>query len=456
MSNASPKSVDSWLELECPRCRASLRIKSAYAHMRGRCPNCGKAIEAPRPAPPPAPVSFDSDEPLGLVPIEEEWPEPAQMVTDERQHYDFGELPSQWAEPKAEKSPDVEGYGFGMGPTGPSPPTITELYSKPYSKEVPGVQPVPEPMPTPPSSHAYQVDLPVDTPPAPSAAPVEEQKKEPERIPPPPPLPPAFPLWSGVYTFPWRLENLRVFLTLALPLGAFAYLAAAFYLLVFVVKILDSEGLNPVAAFVVLLIPPMVIAGLLAALYAAAHFLAIVEDTAAGNDHYQQLGVVADWVGSLLQLAYIGFCTFLPSVALAAGGATILQSPWGLLAGVVLALVLFPTFLLSSMAGVSSMAILNGNVIGGFLRKPFLFPVLFLASAAIAAVCLGLGYLVFVTFSFLLAFAAGFAWAAGLMIYARLLGRVAWVLSQSGVKVKKRRRTRRKKPLSPDDWGGQD
>ena len=81
----------------------------------------------------------------------------------------------------------------------------------------------------------------------------------------------------------------------------------------------------------------------------------------------------------------------------------------------------------------------------------------FLASAAIAAACLGLGYLVFVTFSFFLAFVAGFAWSAGLMIYARLLGRVAWVLSQSGVKVKKRRKRRRKKaPLGPDDWGGED
>jgi hypothetical protein len=380
------------------------------------------------------------------------------MVTDDHQHYGFGELPSKWAAPKVEKSPDVEGYGFREGPTGPPPPTITELYSKPYSKEIPGVQPAPDPTPTSPPPDAYQVDLPVTTPPpAPPAASVEEQKKEPERVPPPPPLPPAFPLWSGVYTFPWRLENVRVWVTLALPLFAFAYLAAAFYLLVYVVKILDSVGLNFTAAFVVLLIPPMAISGFFGWLYGSAHFLAILEDTAGGNDHYQQRGVVVDWMGSLLHLGYIGFCTLLPSVALGASAATIFESRWGLLAGVVLALVLFPTFLLSSMAGVSSMAIVNGNVIAGFLRKPLLFPTFFLASAALAAACLGLGYLVFVTFSFFLAFLAGFAWSACLMIYARLLGRVAWVLSQSGVKVKKRRRTRRKKPtLGPDDWGAED
>src|SRR5260370_42187597 len=59
-------------------------------------------------------------------------------------------------------------------------------------------------------------------------------------------------------------------------------------------------------------------------------------------------------------------------------------SQWGLLAGLVPALILFPTFLLSSMAGVSSMAILHGTVIVGFLRKPLLFPVFFLASSVLA------------------------------------------------------------------------
>jgi hypothetical protein len=107
------------------------------------------------------------------------------------------------------------------------------------------------------------------------------------------------------------------------------------------------------------------------------------------------------------------------------------------------------------MAGVTPMAILHGNVILGFLRKPLLFPVLLLASSVLAAVCLGLGYLVFVTFSFFLAFATGFVLSACLIIYARLLGRVAWVLGQSGVKVKKRRKRRQKKlSLGPDDWGG--
>src|SRR5207244_13398730 len=176
----------------------------------------------------------------------------------------------------------------------------TWLNPRPYSKEIPGVQPDPSPAPTPPPADAYQVDHPVTPPPpAPPAAPVEEQKKEPEPVSArganvtplaTPPLPPAFPLWSGVYTFPWRLDNLRVWITLALPMGAFVYLAAAFYLLASVVHVLDRVGFNPTAAFVVLLIAPMAIARSLGSPYASAYFLAIVEGAAGGSDASQQAG----------------------------------------------------------------------------------------------------------------------------------------------------------------------
>src|SRR5207245_11371689 len=95
-----------------------------------------------------------------------------------------------------------------------------------------------------------------------------------------------------------------------------------------------------------------------------------------------------------------------------------------------------------------------GIVLSSFLRKPLLLPVLFLASSVLAAACLGLGYLTFTTANFLLALPTGFVWSACLIIYARLLGRGAWVMSQIGVNVKKRRKKRRKEPpQGPDDWG---
>src|SRR5262249_45380710 len=150
MADSIPQSMDQWLELDCPRCKAKFRIKAAYAHMSGRCPNCGQPIDPPRPAPPPTPISFDSDEPLGLVPIEEEWPEPAHMDVDENPHYGFGAALSKWAEQKAEKSPEVEAYAFQDGPASAVPTPVAHLFTKPLSGDVPGVEQAPSAVPVQP------------------------------------------------------------------------------------------------------------------------------------------------------------------------------------------------------------------------------------------------------------------------------------------------------------------
>lgn len=75
-------SMDPWFLLKCSSCRATLRIKSSYVHMRGKCPVCGLRIEPPQPKPL---VMSDSEEPLGLMPIDEEWPEPATVLQSDRE-----------------------------------------------------------------------------------------------------------------------------------------------------------------------------------------------------------------------------------------------------------------------------------------------------------------------------------------------------------------------------------
>jgi hypothetical protein len=108
------------------------------------------------------------------------------------------------------------------------------------------------------------------------------------------------------------------------------------------------------------------------------------------------------------------------------------------------------------MSGTSSLTFLEWSVVLNFLRKPLLLPILFVASSALAAMGLSLGYITGVTSNFFIAFATGFCWSACLLIYARLLGRVAWVMGQSGVQVRKRRKRRRKKTApGPDDWGAE-
>src|SRR5262249_12623439 len=88
--------MDDWLPLTCSFCEAKFRIRKEYAHLRGRCPACGFRIAAPFPLPyvPPVHVS-DSDEPLGLLPIDEEWPEPARLGTqDEAAVYNYSAKPT--------------------------------------------------------------------------------------------------------------------------------------------------------------------------------------------------------------------------------------------------------------------------------------------------------------------------------------------------------------------------
>lgn len=75
-------SMDPWFLLQCSSCRATLRIKSAYVHMQGKCPVCGYRIEAPQPKPL---TMSDSDEPLGLLPKDEVWPEPATVISTLRE-----------------------------------------------------------------------------------------------------------------------------------------------------------------------------------------------------------------------------------------------------------------------------------------------------------------------------------------------------------------------------------
>jgi hypothetical protein len=448
--------------------------------MSGRCPNCGKPIDPPQPASPSAPLLYASEEPMGLVPIEEEWPEPAQLEgVDDRPQYEFGSQPSQWTEAERQKPPELEGYGLEGGPPVRSPPTPSTAESLPesyavslqapeseasqvspetldesYPVHLPHAGPSSARSPRGIPSDAYQAILPKISPPSfPEATPVVEEKKGPEKIPPPPPLPPSRPLVEGVYTFPWHRGSLKVWLLLGLGLAILGFLVTIFYQLIFVSKTLDTQGWNPSAAFVVLIIPLIAIIALISGSYGAANFLAAVEETAGGNDSFQGPELVAEWFASLLHLLYIIFCSTIPSLLIGLSAATALQSLWGWLGGAAVGLLVFPTFLFSSLAANSRMAIVDTRVVLGFLRKLRQLFVLFVVSGFIWAVCLGLGYLALTRMNFLLALAVGLVWSACLLIYARLLGRVAWVISQGGIKVKRRKKRRKKPTPGPDDWG---
>ncbi len=109
-------SMDPWFLLQCSSCRATLRIKSAYVHMQGKCPVCGFRIEAPQPKPL---LMSDSDEPLGLLPQDEVWPEPATVISNQREPTSgtsatYGMKPEAGASPSVSKHHEEEEEAGGV------------------------------------------------------------------------------------------------------------------------------------------------------------------------------------------------------------------------------------------------------------------------------------------------------------------------------------------------------
>lgn len=123
-------SMDPWYLLKCSSCRATLRIKSDYVHMRGKCPVCGQRIESPQPK---ALVMSDSDEPMGLLPLDEEWPEPATVVNSDREAaadigavYGMSQNAGGLAAKKQEEEDEQGGvYTLAFDPTETKGPGIT-------------------------------------------------------------------------------------------------------------------------------------------------------------------------------------------------------------------------------------------------------------------------------------------------------------------------------------------
>jgi hypothetical protein len=418
MSQGKPEARIKWLSFRCPSCRAQLRIKAAYASMRGRCPECGSRIEALRPAPSSTPSAPSlAGEPGDLVPIEDEWPEPA-LVKDEQQPggYGFAATPPTWPEPPAPAPPKGQGYDFATGDLQIPPPPAPELSAESFAAE----QPSPESRPSPvlPSEFQKELDL----------------------LHQPPPPPPPFPMWSGLYTFPWREGNRGVWFCLGLNFSILALIAAVMAL------ILQIGGLVLIA--IPLLLPVMGFIFFWTGIYASGCFLAAVEDTAAGNDQvtWPKGGGLVDGLGKLAFFVWLGGCSLIPvGIFWVANGG--LEAPhdftwvWAVLPG----LVLFPVQLLSVLTVGSWWAILDRRIIIGLLTTPRALLLMCLPPLVLIVPCTWLAQQIALRGNLLLAVAAGFVWSAFMLVYARILGRTGWLLIGTGAK----RKTSKKKSRQP-------
>ena len=245
------------LSLQWPELRVRLRLKKAYAHLRGAV-QCGFRIDAnaslPRRKRPSRCIPNVDEESPRLVPMEEEWPEPPKLECDAGQpegNYGMTALPKRWEEltPSIEpRPPAVDGYEFATSRTElprPSTPDLVEAYE---------VGAVAETRTREEEPGLYRLS---------------RAEREPLREPPPPKLP----LLEGIYFFPWQASsNLRVWLLLSLGIGISLVFAIAVYFFYLLIVASDRAG-----AILPLPLAALLIIGSITGAYGGSIFLAAVQ-----------------------------------------------------------------------------------------------------------------------------------------------------------------------------------
>jgi hypothetical protein len=165
--------------------------------------------------------------------------------------------------------------------------------------------------------------------------------------------------------------------------------------------------------------------------YAGYSFLLVLTSTAAGDDEVIWPGdPLVDWIWNGWYLAWLLAIWAVPASLLAGLlGLRPSSLPFLLVVAGVLWLLL-PVSLLSSLSAVSRMLVLRPAIIRLLLRHAGATSAFYLATGILVAVCSSLGYFAVVGPGLLL-LPAAVVGAIGFLVYARLLGRIGQLITQS-------------------------
>lgn len=394
-----------WLNLQCPDCRCRFRIRAEHAHLRGRCPECGRRIEPPRSAE--LPASMD-----GVTPIVEDWPTPAQIE-------DAGK-PYALAVDKPEENAEQT---YGLGPAAETPavqhdPGIFEDGTEgPYSVAE-GAEPTARP---------GVVDR------------LSRAELNPERAPPPP----AHPFVQGVYSFPWRRESIGLWLLLAAQAMVVLFLLTIFRWLAPMMASYTAASIAAVAG--VLSFASLCILFIASGSYASLCFLHVLEGSAAGNDQLAR----PDWIFSeglvkLALLTWLFFGACVPGYLIGLAPALPPWTRWALMPAS--GALLFPLVLLSALNAINPWMIFDAEFAQRAFRRPLVLIRFYPGWLLIVAVVgLFVGGTVWFIQLWLVPIAALMA-AACWLIAARLNGRAAWMLTYEAPRLKKPKKEKEKPP----------
>ncbi len=226
-----------------------------------------------------------------------------------------------------------------------------------------------------------------------------------------PPPPPRNRFLTGVFTFPWYLSSLPVWIYMTSGLTASALLVTFLYHIMHFVPTIGLAIGMPVG---------MITIGSLS--YAAVMYLHVVQQTAEGFD------TIDDWPAS----GWLEWFWTLPStlgvlLMAAVVGWLVSSLLWGgwWIPIVAVAVVLYPVLQLSVLDAGSVMIPYSPRILGSLVAHPLAWAAFYAVSLTLLAACGFLGWLTFVDPPYVTMLVLAPVSATGVLIYARLLGRLA-------------------------------
>ncbi|MFH1919762.1 MAG: hypothetical protein ABIP48_07765, partial [Planctomycetota bacterium] len=300
-------------------------------------------------------------------------------------------------------------------------------------------EPLPKPSPDTTPGSEYGVGEPVAR--TESAAPVHTRRvrikpgeaatpegEEPSGIGYRKPAPPRWPFASGIVNFLWHRDAwprlLAITLGLLFPLPLLAFAQSLF-------AIGDVQSMGGIGSFAAMAcLASGTVLFLLWSVMASAFLLAVVEDTAEGNDAIENWpeAIFSDWMFDFFFIFNGTILSLVPGVALAQVLAFTGQPYWWSIPASVF--FVFPVALLSMLEAGSPLVPVSLPIWGSLFSKWWAWTLFYLETALVLAA--------FLVFAAVVIHYGGTwgsvlvvpAWVAILMIYFRLLGRLAWCCAQ--------------------------